>query len=512
MGKLPFIYSIVCNYFNFNTLALIYHSRPTIFLIKTSFFIGIDIGTTNVKAVALDERGQVLAQHERTNRTSHPAPDRSEQNPELLFQDMLSVLRATYADCLAAGGVLEGVAFSAAMHSLIAVDAQGTPLTQVLLWSDRRAAELVTAYRHLPHSVAQAYHTGTPLHPMSPFFKIRWLRENEPNLLQRTHKLLGIKEFIWSRIFGTYVCDYSIASATGLMDTATTRWFAQSLADAGCIEAQLPALVPPQYTERLNAEQAARCGLPIGTPFVIGASDGTLANLGSGAARPDTLVVTIGTSAAVRVTTPHKPALAGQRTFCYLLEAEKYVCGGASNNGANVLAWLREVVFCAPESPETFANIAGQVPAGADGLLFLPHIYGERAPLWDAAATGSFHNITSQHGKAHFIRAVMEGVILNLRLIAELLPEFPATDRVMASGGFSKNKLWVQMLADIFEKPVFLPDAAAADASAVGAVMLGRQALNLPALALGIAGQLILPEESTGVVYREVMAKFEEKF
>ncbi len=467
--------------------------------------IALDIGTTNVKAVAFSDEGQVLAAVERANRTLAPQPGWSEQEPEAVFQNVLDVLHevlglirpATQSRLTSAPGTLRGIVFSSAMHGLTAVDAAGQPLTNFMLWSDLRADAIAHELREPGGRGPEIYRrTGVPIHAMSPLTKIIWLRQNRPDVFHAAHKFLGIKEFVLARLcsqqygetpishytlgetgVSPYISDISCASATGLMNIHKNEWDEAALTLAGISPERLPMLVSPYHTVFLREKNALHWGLPPDVPLIAGGSDGACANLGSGAVLPGQVAVTIGTSAAIR-TIMSEPVLDEQmRTFCYRVDESRCIVGGASNNGTNVLEWLRTAVFQSPLSVADFTHQALAVPAGAEGLRFLPYIHGERAPLWDAQARGSFVGLTVQHGQAHFVRAAMEGVLMNLKEIADALAVHCPIETLYAGGGFSHNRLWVNMLEDIFQKPVQV-EKSGADVSALGAWEMGKAAIR----------------------------------
>ena len=470
--------------------------------------ISLDIGTTNVKAVAFSDAGAVWATAERRNQVLAPQPDRSEQEPLAILQNMREVLVEVLAEARQREP-LRALVFSAAMHGLLAVDQAGQPLTNIWLWSDLRAAALAEPLRRSEAGLDIYHRTGVPIHPMSPLLKIMWLRQNEPKVFARTHKFLGIKDFLLLQLLGKYLSDLPVASATGLLNIHQNRWDDHALALAGITAAQLPELVLPTHIEVLPQNVTAALHLPEGLPIVVGGSDGALANLGAGATTPGQWAVTIGTSAAIRMVSPASLTDAKMRTFCYRLDARRCIVGGASNNGTNTFEWLRQSVFGGRHSPATFAKLAAGAPPGAAGLLFLPYLYGERAPLWDAQAQGSFQRLTARHSQAHLVRAVMEGVLFNLKIIAAPLAAADAVECIHAGGGFSNSRLWVQMLADIFQKPVSL-DERGVDASVLGALRLAWQALNLPEFIDRQRVTIIQPDKSRAAVYAEAYQQFEQ--
>jgi gluconokinase len=300
---------------------------------------------------------------------------------------------------------------------------------------------------------------------MSPLLKLIWIRQYMPDVFKNAHKFLGIKEYVWFRLSGKFESDISCASATGLMNLLDNSWDELALRFAGINVEQLPSLVLPAHCVFSTISD-----LP---PLMIGASDGALANLGCGATKTGQYAITIGTSAAIRCVTSDPILDPQMRTFCYRLDSGHFIVGGASNNGANTLEWLRTSVFQSKLTPDDFANQAKLVPAGAEGLRFIPYLYVERAPVWNAFAKASFEGITGRHTQAHFVRAVMEGVLLNLKAIAVVLEEHIPINSIQTSGGFSKNQHWVEMLSELLDKPVIV-NSLGVDASAYGAFLYAK--------------------------------------
>ena len=214
------------------------------------------------------------------------------------------------------------------------------------------------------------------------------------------------------------------------------------------------------------------------TAFVIGSSDGALANLGTGAIEEGSMSVTVGTSSAARVVTQQPVTDKLMRTFCYHLSGEQYIIGGASNNGAVVLQWLKENILKNNEPYQEFVRIAETVDAGCNGLLFLPYILGERAPLWNSNARGVYFGLHISHTTAHFVRAAMEAIVYNIYAIGKILMEKKSIKIIYANGGFTDSIFWVQLLADMFNLPVFVPELE--ESSTLGAVIVGITALNIP--------------------------------
>lgn len=455
--------------------------------------IGLDIGTSSAKAVAFDLRGQVLSEGSVPYPTAAPRPGWSEQSPERVCKAAVRALGLAAAPLKTP---LLGIAISGAMHSLIALDKKGRPLTPSLLWSDNRSAQVAAQLKGSPLGRNIYRHTGTPIHPMSPLPKIAWLREHQPDIFKAAAHFIGIKEYIVHRLLGRLWTDYSMASATGLFDANRLDWHPPSLEFVGIEPSRLAKPVSPFTSLPLPKGKISEAtGIRGGTPIVIGASDGCLANLGAGALSSADAVLSIGTSGAFRLTSTAPVFDEQERIFNYLLfeknepaanatfRQQRFVTGGASNNGAVVYTWfLRQFYGMAPSAKGMAKHwkALDEVPPGADGLLFLPYLHGERAPLWNAGAKACFVGASPKHTRAHFHRAVLEGILLNMALIGEVVAEKTGGfSRILANGGFTKLAPWVQMAADIFGKEVHVfPNEGG---PALGAAALGAAALGIDA-------------------------------
>ncbi|TPE44207.1 gluconokinase [Pontibacter mangrovi] len=493
---------------------------------QQSAIIGIDIGTTSTKAVAFGLQGAVLHQQVMEYPILSEEPGQAEQEPEQVLQAVLSTLGAVAAWLQQEKYKVEGVSFSSAMHSLILQDSEGKPLTRCIIWADSRSHVCADEIKKSPLGHKVYLQTGTPIHPMSPLPKLCWLRQERPELFAQAAMFIGIKEYVLYRLFGKYKIDYSVASAMGLFNIFEFSWHKDALAMAGVKPSQLPEPVPPTYTFRgLSAADAELLRLPPDTPFVIGASDGCLANLASHAVRPGEAVVTIGTSGAVRTMASEPATDIKERVFSYILNENHFVLGGAVNNGGVALRWFRDA-FYATETAEAVAKdqdmyellneVAEGIAPGAEGLLFLPYLLGERAPIWDGSARACFIGATYAHTRAHFLRAVMEGVIFSVNSVVQALEQTVGpVSTIYANGGFAFSELWVQMLADVTGKKVQLTETP--EGSAFGAAIMGMYALGLlPSLEAAESMIRVCrtfePHPERGQVYGKLFAVFEELY
>jgi len=266
--------------------------------------IGVDIGTTATKAVVFDLRGRVVAHRNVGYPLLTPTPATAEQDPDEIHRAVIAAIRDAVLAARLAPNDVACIAFSAAMHSVIAVGADGAALTRSITWADNRAARWAVRIRAERDGMAIYRRTGTPIHPMSPLVKLAWLHDEQPKICAAAARFVGIKEYVLHRLFGRYVVDHSIASATGLLNLEKLDWDEGALDVAGVSRDRLPTLVPTTYRlEGLDKRIADELGIDAATPFVVGANDGSLSNVGVNAIQPGDVAVTIGNPRSTSATT-----------------------------------------------------------------------------------------------------------------------------------------------------------------------------------------------------------------
>lgn len=443
-----------------------------------NYFVGIDLGTGSTKAVAVNTSGKTIATAQSYYPTSNPKPSYSEQNPELIWRAFLNCISKIITNLKQTP---TAISFSSAMHSIMPVDEKGNALADAMLWSDSRSADVALRIRNSADGEEIYRHTGTAIYAMSPLCKIIWLRENDDTLFKKAHKFISIKEYIWFKLFGAFEVDHSIASAMGMFDILDLKWYDKACALAGVDGTRLSTPVGTNQ-KRYLASADILPGIGTDTAFVIGASDGCCANLGGNAVHEGVGALTIGTSGAVRVGSKIPVYNYEAMTFNYLLKASTFICGGAVNNGGAAVDWLlKSFLKLETVTDETYRQLfkaIDTVKPGSDGLVFLPYLYAERAPIWDAKSSGAFININFKHQQQHFLRAALEGICfaLNDVLNAVEQPEKPI-EEIVVSGGFISSATWVQLLADITGKKLVLLQSG--DSSAIGAIYLAMEALGV---------------------------------
>jgi gluconokinase len=457
--------------------------------------IGIDTGTTATKAVAAGPSGQVRAMASVHYPLSVPGPGQAELDPGRLRDAAVEALIAIAGQARERGDRVVAVGLSAFLHGLVPMDADGAALGPLITWADNRAARLSEGIVESGRAKALQARTGTPVHPMSPLTKLAWWRETDPAKVRDTPRWGGVKEIVLAGLADEgFLLDLSVASGTGMYDIHRRRWDPEALELAGVRAHQLAEVVPTTRTLRLRPEVASAAGLPADTPLIIGAADGPLANLGVGATPPGVAAVSLGTSGALRTVVNHPTADQAGRLFCYALTEEQWVVGGAVNNAGSVVRWAGETFaggFDRPAAEGEDADVrdaallveAAEVEPGSEGLLCLPYLLGERAPWWRGGMRGAYLGLRREHGRAHLVRAAVEGVCQQLALVRDTFAdEGIEMTEVRATGGAVASELWVSVLAAALDLPVSVADTP--EGTALGACLLARHALGeLPDLA-----------------------------
>ncbi|MBD2089620.1 gluconate kinase [Microcoleus sp. FACHB-1515] len=452
-----------------------------------SYFLGADIGTTSTKAIVFSETGETKGICTEEYPLVVPQPGWAEQDPEMILQAVVKAIRTAIAQSAIAPAEIAAVGLSAATHSLIAIDRSGNCLTRNIIWADNRGLAQAEAFKQNPASHALYRRTGAPIHPVSPVTKLMWMREKDPEIFQKAARFISLKEYLLYRFFGVFAVDYSIASAGGFLNLNSLQWDAEALEIAGIQARQLSELVPTTHILRdLKPEYAQAMHLNPATPFVVGACDGVLANLGVGAIELGQVAVTIGTSSAVRTVVSQPRTDEQARTFCYALTENHWIIGGPSNNGGILLRWLRDN-FCLLEVQQAqqqgvdpyqvMIEAAAKIAPGAEGLICLPYLSGERAPHWNARARGVFFGLGLHHNRSHLIRSTLEGILFAVYSINSALEDLSgATQAFRASGGFARSPIWLQLLADLCGCEVQVP--AVTEGSGFGAAVLAMYAVG----------------------------------
>ena len=445
----------------------------------------IDINTSAVKIHAFDLNGRVICWKKGSYPTFHPQPDYSEQDPEQIFITTLYILKNLLNEHIHPKKYkVKAICFSSSMHSVLPVDKSGNPLGNAIIWADNRGAKEAELLKKLPQNESIYHATGTPIHPMSPLIKITWLKNNDQERFVQTYKFISVKEYVTKQLTGEYVIDHSIASSTGLFDIHKLNWYQESLDFAGISADRLSEPVSVFNDDLiLKKEYCVTLGLSQKTKLIIGSSDGCLATLGAGIIGEGKATITIGSSGAVRVAGRQVLRDEKQRFFNYLLTDGYYISGGPTNNGGVVFEWFARQFGDFSEGLEfedvlnDLFKIAAQVKSGSEGLLFLPYLLGERAPLWNANARGMYFGLNINHEQKHFVRATLEGILFEMYSIGKILETHRNFEDIYINGAYASLPLWTQILADMFGKTVHINDNH--DSVAMGAALLAFTKLGV---------------------------------
>ena len=424
--------------------------------------VGLDVGTTGVKALALSPEGDVLARVEESYELSTPHPGWAEQDPEDWW-------RAAERALAALGGQPAAIGLSGQMHGLVALDDRDRVLRPAILWNDQRTeAECVEIEERV--GLARLIQlTGNRALTGFTAPKLLWLRRHEPTTYAQVAHVLLPKDYVRLRLTGEHAIDVADASGTLLFDVARRRWSQEMLEALQLDPAWLPrALESPE----VSGETVA------GIPVAAGAGDQAAAALGVGVDRPGPVSVVLGTSGVVFAALPAFAAdpQARVHAFCHAVPGGWHAMGVMLSAGGS-LRWLRDVLGPRGGYDELTAA-AEEWPAGTEGLTFLPYLSGERTPHADPHARAAYAGLTLRHHRGALVRAVLEGVAYGLRDSLELLRELgvdPRDGRV--SGGGARSDLWLRILASVLRLPI--RRTAADEGSAFGAALLGGVAAGV---------------------------------
>ncbi len=468
------------------------------------YVLAHDLGTTGNKASLFNQEGKVCASAFFGYNTDYPRANWVEQNPEDWWAAVCSTTRQLLESARITPGDISCISFSGQMMGCVPVDRNTNPLRSAIIWADTRAVReaqslidqvgMEPAYRITGHRASPSY-SGE---------KIMWIRQNQPEIFNQTYKFLQAKDFIVARLTGQFVSDYSDASGTNLYDLVSRDWSPQMLAAAGLDKAVLPDLhASTDVVGKVTPQAATATGLAAGTPVVIGGGDGSCAAAGAGVVLDGSAYNYLGSSSWIGIATREPVFDPEMRTFTFAhLVPDMYTPTGTMQAAGGSYQWLRDN-FCQPEKDaaaqlglSTYELMNLQVlksEAGAKGLLFFPYLLGERSPRWNPDARGAFFGLSMSHTRADMIRATLEGITFNLRVILEAFQQQGVDIPSMrVIGGGANGAVWRQLLADIYGIPVQRP-ALLAEATSFGAALAGG-------IGVGLYAGFHLAEELTPIV------------
>lgn len=442
--------------------------------------LGIDLGTSSVKVLLMDERGRVVQGRHTEYRMLDGPVGWAEQDPQGWWSAVVSTVRAVLGGARSTMD-LAAIGLSGQMHGTVFLGPSGTVLRPCITWVDQRAVDECAFLRATFGSRIESW-TGNSVLPGLPLAKALWVARHEPDVVKRTARLLLPKDFIQYKLTGRMVTDESDASGTGLYSPQLGDWVDELVEAAGLRRAQLPEAVPAvTVVGGLQKEAADALGVREGIPVVAGAADMAAGLVGSGAVAEGVVVILIGTAGQVLTTSGrYWDAAVGQvYGFRHAVPGKFFLMGSSWAAGLS-LRWFRdalgehEVSIAAATGADPYEVLtreASEAPPGSEGLVFLPYLAGCSTPHMDPVATGCFVGLTPRHGRPHLVRAILEGVAYSLRDSVEVFGQLhlPVRDVRMGGGG-AKSQLWRTILANVLGQAV--RRLGAEDASTLGAAMI----------------------------------------
>jgi len=439
-------------------------------------FLGLDVGTGGSRAVVIDLVGRVVAAATVEHQPfTSPHPGWAEQDPRDWWRASEAAIRAVLNEVEPQS--IKAIGLSGQMHGSVLLDARDESLRPALIWCDQRTADQCRAITEKVGAQSLIELTCNPALTGFTLPKMLWVREHEPEVWQQTRSVLLPKDYVRLRLSGDKATDVADASGTLLLDVSARKWSTEMLAATEIDEKLLPAVYEsPEVTGTVSDAGKHATGLPKGTPIVAGGGDQAAGAVGMGIVRAGTVSATIGTSGVVFAASD-KPSLDPKgrvHTFCHAMPNRWHVMGVTQGAGLS-LRWFRDQFGAGHDDGrdpyEQLTEEAGQVPAGADGLLWTPYLMGERTPHLDPNARAALVGLTASHTRAHVVRALLEGVAFSLRDTLEIFREMKVpVNEIRLGGGGARSKLWRQIQADVYGRDV--ATVRAEEGAAYGAAIL----------------------------------------
>lgn len=476
------------------------------------YLLGIDLGTSSVKALLLSQDKKICGITQEGYDIDIPSQGYAEQNPETWWDKTCIVIRKLISETGTNPHEIEGIGFSGQMHGLVVLNEVGIPIRPCIIWADQRTKPQVDYINQIVGKTNLGMMTLNPI--ATGFFgaSLLWLKENEPNTYNKIHKAILPKDYIRLKMTGRVGTDITDASSTLLFDTANLKWNSELIKLLGLNPQILPdCFMPTQIAGKLNRSSAEQTGLIEGIPVVFGSGDQPAQALGNGIIHPGTVSVTIGTGGQVftPVNSPVYDRELRTHTFCHVIPNTWNIMGATLSAGLS-LKWLKNNIL-EMDSYNEMSEIAEGVPPGSEGLIFLPYLTGERTPHMDPTAKGMFFGLTLKHNKANMVRAVMEGVVFSLKDSMDIFKNLDLkVEKVIASGGGAKSRVWKQMMADVFGCKVYT-SSSVEQASMGAAIMagLGTGFFESPEKVcdefIKLQDEVIVPDERNREVYMRTL-------
>jgi xylulokinase len=487
------------------------------------YLLAHDLGTSGNKATLFSQEGQLIKSCVIEYESNYYNGNYVEQNPEDWWR----------AVCLATQGILNeinpkdvsAVSFSGQMMGCVCVDRNGNLLRQAIIWADQRATDEAVQLSKKIDAKQYFNYVGHRNSASYGLQKFMWIKNNQPEIYRHTYKVLNAKDYIVYKLTGNFISEYTDASGMAALDIHKMEWCEPVITAAGIDGEKLPELNKSTYVAGEVSQKASQeCGLVKGTTVVCGGGDGCCAAIGAGCVREGKTYCALGSSSWI-MTTAEQPIVDNEMTvfnWPSMVEGLVNPCGTMQAAGVSY-SWMKEVI-CTEENivaqrdgSSVYQLINNQIDsalAGSNDMIFLPYLMGERSPWWNSNARGAFVGIKREHTRAELLRAVVEGVTLNLNIILDTLKNYIHVESLNIIGGGAKNAVWRQIMADVFGVDIFLPDHVE-EATSMGAAIAGGIGVGI-FKGFDIVDQfmkiktIVHPQRENTKKYRNMMPIFKE--
>jgi len=486
-------------------LSLMESTRP-------AFLLSIDVGTSGVRASLFDEHGAETMSHQGRRRNEGQLTDLGEFDPDTLVDEVVATIDDLFASSLVDSDQIQFIAISTFWHSLVGVDAGGSPTTPLLSWADTRAAHVARELRASLDEAEIHARTGCRFHASYWPAKLLWIRNEWPERFAATRQWLGFGEYLCLRLFGETTASISLASATGLFNQRACDWDWELIRAIDISSDTLPAIddaTRPRLTQRFARRWPALATAQLA--LIVG--DGATNNIGAGCSTKDNIALMVGTSGAMRVVfaggPPDDLPLA---LWSYRATRTRVAVGGALSDGGGLWRWLRDSLNLSDH--ENLESQLAELEPDSHGLTIMPFWSGERSTGWAPDARGGIFGLKQETQPLEILRATLEAIAYRFALIARALESIAPNASIVASGNALRSSpAWIQIIADVLGRPIALGNTA--EASVRGAALLALEAVgkiaSIEEVAVSIA-EVFDPDMTRHARYREGLARQEELY
>lgn len=478
-------------------------------------YMGIDLGTSSVKALVCDENGNVLKIAQREYDVLTPQIGYAEQKPEDWWTSTLAVIKEALGANRSASNTLSGIGLSGQMHGLVALDEDYQPVCNAIIHLDQRSKDERAEIVHTANDLIDSELLNIPSTGML-LCSLLWLKQNRPIIYDKIRYVMSPKDYIRFLLTGKLGTDRSDASATLAYSIKSQTW-CYDLIDRLGIKRNIWLTVhsSTEVCGPITKEVQRELGINAWIPVVYGAGDCLAAAVGNNIVSENDMVCNIGTASQMGIIV-NKPIVDKERkcqVWCSSVDGS-WIFQGGSLNGGNALKWLRNRVLDGRQSYNNLDSIAEKIPVGSEGVIFLPYLAGERSPYNNPDAKGVYFGLSLKHSNANLIRATMEGITFNLNIIKKTFTQMDYEPRrVISSGGAARSKLWRQIQADIFNLPIYTTNSieeAAFGAAIMASVGTGDNASVHDACEkmVKLCDSVTAPREENVIAYQELQEEF----